>query len=247
MIRVGLILLLFVGSLSVEPPTPSSYYPFGTILGENRGVYAYSNGGGVTNSSGYNYVGPVFTGVKWQCVEYSRRWLILTQNITFDSVAVAADIWSLENWKSSADGSVVPIVLHENGNALSPPVPGSLLIYPVGQGSWWAGHVAVITDVAFNRSYVYLTEENYDDTVLWLGTRNYSRALPLIITSEGRYEIVSQQPVKGWITPQSPQSYDKSDSVSLWIGIVAVIVIVTVVVGTVVRFWMRREIGYEKV
>ena len=64
---------------------------WGTVVGTNNGVEAYSN---YKPEDGYlkNYVNGVYTGNKYQCVEYARRWLILVKYITIPNVGCACEI-----------------------------------------------------------------------------------------------------------------------------------------------------------
>ena len=177
-------------------------YPFGTTLGENRHVTAFSNGGNLTMTSESNYVGDLYSGVKWQCVEYARRWLITVKNVTFASVDKAADIWGLESWTSVDGVRPVPTTLHANGVATEFPPAGSLIIWPTGLEIGQYGHVAVITGIGAD--VVYITEENYDDTVQWISTRDYSRSLSVLKLPSGHFQIQSPEPIYGWISMRTP-------------------------------------------
>ena len=62
--------------------------------------------------------------------------------------------------------------------------------------------MAVVTGVGAD--VVYITEENYDDTVQWIGTRDYSRSLPVVKLSSGHFQIQSPEPIYGWISLLTP-------------------------------------------
>ena len=83
--------------------------PYGTNLGTNKGTIGYSNGNSDYISDEYNEVGTIYYGMKWQCVEYSRRWLIQQYRYTFESVDGAADIWSLDNFVNVDTSKAVSI------------------------------------------------------------------------------------------------------------------------------------------
>jgi hypothetical protein len=42
-----------------------------------------------------NYIYGIYTGVKWQCVELARRYMIITKNLTFPAVENAYDLFKL--------------------------------------------------------------------------------------------------------------------------------------------------------
>jgi glutathionylspermidine amidase/synthetase len=50
--------------------------PFGTYLGSFNGVVSYSNGSTSNVSNQSNYVNGTYIGMKWQCVEYVRRYYL---------------------------------------------------------------------------------------------------------------------------------------------------------------------------
>jgi len=212
------LVFILVGWIAMGPHSTVTY-PHGTPLGANRGVVAFSNGGTATLSTEGNDVRGTYSGLKWQCVEYARRWLMLIKNVTFRDVDIAHDIWSLPHFetflgKHSDSPRPVGVVRHRTGQALRCPGVGDLLIWPVSDAIGPYGHVAVITGV--NQTHVELTEQNYDDTVRWMGQRDHSRSLPLSTIESGDkgssggegdlssyssyyYSIESPEPLLGWI------------------------------------------------
>lgn len=90
----------------------------------------------------------------------------------------------------------VPVVFVKQGS-LVPPVPSSLIIYPMSWGSPW-GHIGVITEVDLQRGLVYVADQNrYFHE--W-GHKAYSAAFPLEV-SNGRYYIRDHESeCKGWMT-----------------------------------------------
>jgi len=206
-----MVMLFFAFILLVSAENTTSYpyyYPFGTVLGTTDGVPAYSNGGSNIISKENNYVSVdgvmVFTGLRWQCVEYARRYLVQVFKVTFDSVANAAEIWNLTTWWSVNGGNqttTVPVTSHINAASSMPPQRGSLLIWAAGTDIGPYGHVAVV--VKTNTTALFITEENYDDTVSWKDVRSYSRSLRLTRNdTTGFYTVHCQESssFKGWIT-----------------------------------------------
>lgn len=88
------------------------------------------------------------TGIKFQCVEFARRWLLIYRDMLFDNVDNAINIWNLNTITRITDNKRFSFVsvLHD-GNTL--PDIGALLIYrstPVLE----TGHVAVVTRIDHN-------------------------------------------------------------------------------------------------
>jgi hypothetical protein len=70
------------------------------ILGKTKeGIECYLNSG--RNKGEINRVknGQYYTGLKWECVEFIRRYLILTKGITFENVESALDLLELSNMR----------------------------------------------------------------------------------------------------------------------------------------------------
>jgi len=127
------------------------------------GVIAYVNR---SQNRSENYINGQFTGLKWECVEYVRRWLITVKNVTFEKVETAEDLWKLRT-ATSMNGKTYDFVNVTNG---IPPV-GSLLIYKKTNKNPY-GHVAVVVKVNTNRE-VEVAEQNYS-LEKWKG---YSRRI----------------------------------------------------------------------
>ena len=192
--------------------------PFGTYLGSTNNVDAYSS---------YNYYNPkdinyvnmivpekqsfstnlkqIFTGIKWQCVEYARRYLILTHNITFQEIDNAYDIFALDHFNSIIDNSLIPIrKINNNSNISNSLIPirkisnnnnisfhvGSLLIWSKSFNKYLTGHVAVITEINIPENYITISEQNFDNV-------NFKRNLKVTVTN-GKI-FIHDKNILGWI------------------------------------------------
>ena len=123
---------------------------FGAIVGTFDGVSAYSNRKNGTKKSRANYIN---TGIKWQCVEYARRYLQTTRGITFDDVHGAFEI-PRAKFTRLRDGVSV-----KKTNDLK---VGSLVVWPKKyKHNFPYGHVAVVSKIRPNG--IYVAEQNYDD------------------------------------------------------------------------------------
>ena len=186
-----LFLILVSGILA---STPSSLPTFGTVLGSSSGVIGYSCDGSENVPSEYNYVDWSFSGLKWQCVEYARRWLITTKGLTFASIPCASDIWHLDSLESIYTFPYSfnrPLNRVPNGSKCAPTV-GSILIYQKVANNP-VGHVAIIVEIA--DSFIYVAEQNWDNDY-WPG--DYARQIPLKYEN-GSYTIEDELPILGWM------------------------------------------------
>ena len=188
--------------------------PFGTILGVHKGTIAYSNGNSDFISDEHYVEGDIVYGLKWQCVEYSRRWLIQQYRYSFEYVGAAADIWSLKNFVHLDSSNAVSIKKVNNGSKCKPEV-GNVLIYKKGGSDIHYGHVTIIVDVS--EYGIKVAEENWDNDY-WPG--DYSREMNFTIKDDKYYLIDEEYPIYGWI--EYPNTYsscfeESSSSFSLFI------------------------------
>lgn len=170
-------------SLAVSPQTeliPQSCQTdcvtsYGSILGTALGrVPAYSNCNADCVVFAPNTEKGVYTGIKWQCVEFARRWLLVNKGVVYGDVDVAADIWrNISVVKRVADGKEIPLQAHLNGST-QPPEIGDLLIY--AKEFLNTGHVAVITALNFAEGTVEVAEQNFANRK-WVGS--YARKIEL--------------------------------------------------------------------
>ena len=96
------------------------------------------------------------TGIKFQCVEFVRRWLLIYRDMLFDNVDNAINIWNLTTITRITDNKRFSFVsvLHD-GRTL--PDVGSLLIYR-STAAMETGHVAVVTRI--ERDLIHFDERN---------------------------------------------------------------------------------------
>ena len=126
-------------------------YIFDDQIGEWNGVSIYSNKRYKNGGNIKNYYNGIYTGIKWQCVEYARRYLIIKHGITFSEVASAFEIPNAKFTTLNGDNVTISNELQE----------GSLIIWP----SYYKfnspdGHVAVISSILPNG--ITVVEQNYD-------------------------------------------------------------------------------------
>ncbi len=171
---------------------------YGECIGQSYLTQAYSNDNSYKVPCENNFVllqdsnKKIFSGLKWQCVEYARRWLIDNKNVTFAQVKYAYNIWDLEYGKRVDTNEFIPILKFENRTSTVEPQVGDLLIYS-GEIAI-TGHVAVVADVDYNS--VTIAEQNYFNRP-WDGI-DYSRRLLLGKDEEGQYRIFDEALI-GWV------------------------------------------------
>jgi len=154
-------------------------------------VEAYSNCSSECVVLEPNTVEGTYTGVKWQCVEYARRWLLINRGAVFGDVEIAADIWNkIDHLTRISDQTIIPLVAHLNGSEQAPQV-GDLLIY--AKAFFGTGHVAIVTGVDRDQNLIKVGEQNFDNQG-WHGA--YAREVEYI-RKDGRYWMLDPYLI-GW-------------------------------------------------
>lgn len=145
---------------------------YGNVLGVSpAGVPAYSNCNSDCVIFEPNHLDDVYTGIKWQCVEYARRWLLDQQGVVFGDVDIAADIWEKSHVNNPHSNQSLKFDSIVNG-AATLPQRGDLLIY--GKEYLGTGHVAVVVSINEKRNTIQVAEQNYTNSK-W--QQNYAREI----------------------------------------------------------------------
>jgi glutathionylspermidine amidase/synthetase len=149
---------------------------YGQILGvSRRGVEAYSNCQSRCVVYEPNHWKGTYTGIRWQCVEYARRWLLINKGAIYGDVDIAAEIWNRINYLTDVKtNKTLPLESHLNGSK-QPPQVGDLLIYARAFNE--TGHVAVVIDVDYKDGAIEVGEQNYNNEP-WPG--DFSRKIDLV-------------------------------------------------------------------
>lgn len=182
-----LVLTVAMGSPAPAAELPaacqaSCVTPYGKLLGQSpAGVAAYSNCSSACVVFEPNRVDGTYTGIRWQCVEYARRWLLVNFGVVYGDVDFAIDIWDrIDHYTNVRWDEKVPVENHVNGSG-DMPLRGDLLIYAkVMFGG--TGHVAVVTAVNEEKGFVEVGEQNFSNSA-WTGS--HARRIPMVRQEDG--------------------------------------------------------------
>ena len=131
------------------------------LVGVWNGVSIYSNknysnnhnNDNLNNNSNSNYYNGIYTGIKWQCVEFARRYLIVTHGITFSDVTSAFQI---------PDAKFTTLDGKQNIEVRNDLQVGSLIVWPKNyMTNSVDGHVAVVSSIT--PTGITVVEQNYDN------------------------------------------------------------------------------------
>jgi hypothetical protein len=131
------------------------------LVGVWNGISIYSNNdysnnhnnNNLNNNSNSNYYNGIYTGIKWQCVEFARRYLIVTHGITFSDVISAFQI---------PDAKFTTLDGKQNIEVRNDLQVGSLIVWPKNyMTNSVDGHVAVVSSITPRG--ITVVEQNYDN------------------------------------------------------------------------------------
>lgn len=169
--------------------------PYGEVLGITEdGVKAFSNCQSGCVVFDPNQENGIYSGIKWQCVEFTRRWLIHNRGLTFGDVDVAADMWKLSALSRLSDHSQVPLQTFVNGSKTGPK-RGDLIIY--AKEYLGTGHAAIVLSVNQRQGRVRVAEQNFNNKK-W--PARYARNIDLI-NKNGHYWLLDAY-LLGWMRAQ---------------------------------------------
>ncbi len=184
-------------TLSAAQPTE-----YGEVIGRNGQTPAYSNKDDTYVSNESHFISlhnnRYCSGMKWQCVEYARRWLMENRDIAFGDVQYATDIWQLSGGVHlSSSTTPITAMRYANGTSTEKPKAGDLLIYDTSYAPK-TGHVSVVVEVEADS--IKVAEQNYS-SYKWVAP-DYSQKLRMAYEKKEQegilYRIVDTG-VIGWV------------------------------------------------
>ena len=100
----------------------------------------------------------VITGLRWECVEFVRRYLLLTRGIIFKDVKQANQIWGLLTFIDAERNTNIPCMHYGIGTIQ--PRHGDVLVWAISEENP-DGHVAIIVSDTDNHiGKVQIAEQN---------------------------------------------------------------------------------------
>jgi surface antigen len=178
-----LLVLCFVVSNTAYAET------FGTNLGNFDGVTVYSNDYPTYVSGSNNVSQGLITGMKWQCVEFVRRYYLKIFSINLRALYSGGNA---NTWYDHADD--MHLARYANGSSVKPRA-GDIIVSSGGT----YGHVAIVSDVSDNE--VCIVEQNFHNDAR---DANGSHCLTMTGSSSDGYNISgfdSNYPIQGWLRP----------------------------------------------
>ncbi|ESL09384.1 trypanothione synthetase-like protein [Trypanosoma rangeli SC58] len=205
-----------VGDMSVYGQVePSGSLPYGEKQGSFMEVAAVSNRDDGFFSGEANYVNHViYTGFRYQCVEYARRFLLLTTGCIFASCGRASEIFGMRTLTHVETGATFNLIAHSNGESTRRPSPGDIIVYPYHAKLLPWGHVGVISYV--DNKQVGIAEQNHTFSLFTSpdpdyldGERCVSRYVDLGTTADGCWRLKEREgdmlDCLGWMSyPTAP-------------------------------------------
>ncbi|OMJ93376.1 hypothetical protein SteCoe_3614 [Stentor coeruleus] len=142
--------------------------------------------------SDYNFYNGFFTGLKYDSLEYIRRWCQNSQKLNFFTLLSKPSIW--ENFLPEGLYNETPVKVSKFLNKSHYyPKKNNILVWKTDTLGY--EHLAIITEVSIELGYIRIAEQN-KHFYKWPG--DYSRELKLL-NNHGCYDIQDEQEIFGWI------------------------------------------------
>lgn len=108
----------------------------------------------------YNYIilknKKIITGIKWECVEFVRRYLSITYNITFDFIENVYDILNLKYFVDFYKIKPIFFDLYKKSPNFLPKIDDLVLFYYKN-----TGHIAIVSKIRDSK-YIEICEQNWE-------------------------------------------------------------------------------------
>jgi glutathionylspermidine amidase/synthetase len=158
---------------------------FGKILGYLNGVAVHSNQN--SDSSQESYVGEFYAGIKWECVEFARRYYLKKYKLTFPEIKSAYELLKLDYFFDIETQKLVRGSLSKPGEI--PEKEGLIVVFPAN-GELKHGHVAILKKTTVQS--LFLVEQNIKNKKFKFSTSRISKET--FLKSGARFITASSYP-----------------------------------------------------
>ena len=118
-----------------------------------NGVISYCNTKELDKNSIPNFIESIYTGEKWQCIEFVRRFCILYYGITFENIKNVYELPSLDYFYC-LKGHPIPI-FHLSYKIHLPSI-NDIVVFRDGVH----GHVGIVSHYDHKKKIIYIVDQN---------------------------------------------------------------------------------------
>ncbi|KAG5477117.1 hypothetical protein LSCM1_05459 [Leishmania martiniquensis] len=136
-------------------------------------------------------------GVKWQSVEFARRYLASRKAVWMVPMPDAEDVWREKApFVHVQDGTPAAFTRTPNKSHGPAPAVSDIIVWARSEATPF-GHVAIVTEVLPDAVRVAEQNQGFER---WPKDMLYSREVPMQRNSSGTIELVDEDPLLGWVT-----------------------------------------------
>ncbi|OMJ69235.1 hypothetical protein SteCoe_33088 [Stentor coeruleus] len=181
------------------------FLAYGEIQGSYEAIECKSNHFH-PNPQEFNFSNGFLTGLKYDSLEYIRRWCQHSKKLNFYTFPSNPSIW--KNFLPEGLYNEIPVKVSRFLNKSHHiPKKNNILVWKINSSGY--EHVAIITEVNLELEYIRIAEQN-KHFYKWFG--DYSRELKFLKNHEN-YEILDEYEVLGWIEILDEQRDDHIENV----------------------------------
>ncbi len=143
-----------------------------SIMGEYNGVFSYINKD--EDQDVQNYIQNIYTGTRWQCVEFVRRYFILVYGLTFSNVKNVYEMMTLRYFYNIYNNKPIKVVFFRE---MMDDIPKKDdIIYIKKNQKDQTGHVGIVCYYDENEN-VYIADQNDEKNIAYWQDKDYAKVL----------------------------------------------------------------------
>lgn len=154
----------------------------------------------------YNFTNGFLTGIKYDSLEYIRRWCQQSQKLNFYTLPSKPSIWESFFPEGLYNETSVKVSKYLN-RSYQIPKKNSILVWKTDDLGY--EHVAIITEVSLELGFIRIAEQN-KHFYKWPG--DFSRELKFL-NDNGHYDIQDEQEILGWLEMSDETIEDSLENV----------------------------------
>lgn len=144
-------------------------------IGEYNGVFSYLNTHEDENQNVPNYIKNIYTGTRWQCVEFVRRYFILVYGLTFPNVKNVYEMMSNQYFYNIYNHNSTQVNFFRE---MMDDIPKKDdIIYIKKDKTDHTGHVGIVCHYDDVKENVYIADQNGEKGISYWEHNHYAKIL----------------------------------------------------------------------
>lgn len=144
-------------------------------IGEYNGVFSYLNTDENEDQDMKNYIQKIYTGIRWQCVEFVRRYFILVYGLTFSDIKNVYEMMTLHYFYNIYNNKPIKVIFFREMIDNIPKKDDIIFIKKNNQDR--TGHVGIVCHYDDEKENVYIVDQNGEKNIAYWQDKHYATIL----------------------------------------------------------------------